>query len=342
MRRIVTFGLCVLVAPVLAFGQTKDDFAYWDLSGNGDLTCSEALGRDEGLRLPAYRDDRDGTGLIYEWLERSRSSDSDNDGIGCDSESNPNGYIPNFEAVEPQGCSADADTWRGLRVCEEQSRDGYDRDAFGSAYSSLEGRDHRGPSAVDEGSLARSIRRTRASRSTSRRPGPRLRTSNTSWPSPRRTTPESPMIGDGTSPADLGQPHDRGPDREPVAEERPGRGRVGAGPTRRVVRGAGGPGEAGVRSERRPGRAGCARGAVRGRRGGAELRGRGRHVAYGGHQQHRQRPRQRPLLDLDRFLGTGERLRARGSGRRERRRLRPARERRELRSEPSRPPRRAA
>ena len=26
----------------------------------------------------------------------------------------------------------------GLQVCEEQPRDGYDRDAFGSAYSSLE------------------------------------------------------------------------------------------------------------------------------------------------------------------------------------------------------------
>ena len=37
-----------------------------------------------------------------------------------------------------QGCPVDAETWRGLQVCEEQPREGYDREAFGSAYSSLE------------------------------------------------------------------------------------------------------------------------------------------------------------------------------------------------------------
>ena len=36
------------------------------------------------------------------------------------------------------GCSADAETWRGLRVCSERPRDGYDRDAFGTGYSRLE------------------------------------------------------------------------------------------------------------------------------------------------------------------------------------------------------------
>ena len=40
--------------------------------------------------------------------------------------------------MEPQGCPADAETWRGLQVCEEQPRDGYDRDTFGTGYSSLE------------------------------------------------------------------------------------------------------------------------------------------------------------------------------------------------------------
>ena len=35
-------------------------------------------------------------------------------------------------------CSADAETWRGLQVCNEQPRDGYDRDAFGTGYSNLE------------------------------------------------------------------------------------------------------------------------------------------------------------------------------------------------------------
>ena len=66
----------------------RDTFAYWDGNGNGDLTCTEARGKDEGLRLPAYRDNRDGTGLIYEWLERGRSSDSDDDGISCESTQN--------------------------------------------------------------------------------------------------------------------------------------------------------------------------------------------------------------------------------------------------------------
>ena len=104
-----------------------------------DLTCSEAKdGHDGGLRLPAYEDDRDGTGIIYEWLERSRSSDTDNDGVACESTPNAGGYVPNVQPVEPQGCPADAETWRGLQVCEEQPREGYDRDTFGSAYSSLE------------------------------------------------------------------------------------------------------------------------------------------------------------------------------------------------------------
>ena len=102
MRRIATFGLCALALPMLAAAQTKDDFAYWDANNNGDLTCSEAEdGPDGGLRLPAYQDDRDGTGIIYEWLERSRSSDTDNDGIACDSASNPSGYIPNRPAGGP-------------------------------------------------------------------------------------------------------------------------------------------------------------------------------------------------------------------------------------------------
>ena len=139
MRRIVTFGLCALALPMLAAGQTKDDFEFWDQNNNGDLTCSEAKdGPDGGLRLPAYEDDRDGTGIIYEWLERSRSSDTDNDGVACESTPNAGGYVPNVQPVEPQGCPADAETWQGLQVCEEQPREGYDRDAFGSAYSSLE------------------------------------------------------------------------------------------------------------------------------------------------------------------------------------------------------------
>ena len=75
--RITVIGGVATATVVLALAaqaQTKDDFSYWDLNGNGDLTCTEARGRDGGLKLPAYRDNRDGTGVIYEWLERQRSS----------------------------------------------------------------------------------------------------------------------------------------------------------------------------------------------------------------------------------------------------------------------------
>lgn len=115
-------------------------FSYWDANGNGDLTCTEARGKDEGLRLPAYRDNRNGTRLIYDWLQRRRSSDTDGDGIACESTNNPNGYVP----VPPppttgdRMCPSDSPTWMGLPICEEVERIGYDRDAFGSSYSTLE------------------------------------------------------------------------------------------------------------------------------------------------------------------------------------------------------------
>ena len=247
------FGVLILLPATPASAQSRDDFAYWDANGNGDLTCAEAEGRDEGLRLPAYRDNTNDTAVIYEWLSRV-SGDRDNDGIDCESNNNPNGYIPNVQEhhpdlvvaspsvsdsgpaagatftlsatvrnagdgdaatttlryyrstdetittsdtevgtdavgelsasgtsaesidlmapasagtyyygacvdtvtgesdttnncstsaqvavpVETQGCPADAETWRGLKVCDERPRDGYDRDAFGTGYSSLE------------------------------------------------------------------------------------------------------------------------------------------------------------------------------------------------------------
>ena len=146
--RIAVIGAIVtatVVLPVAAQAQTKDDFAYWDLNGNGDLTCAEARGRDEGLKLPAYRDNRNGTGVIYEWLERRSSSDTDNDGIACESTSTPSGYVPRASSTttptpttSARECPVGSPTWMGLPVCEEVARVGYDRDAFGSAYSSLE------------------------------------------------------------------------------------------------------------------------------------------------------------------------------------------------------------
>ena len=119
------------------FAQSRDDFSYWDKNGNGDLTCGEV----RGLRLPAYKDNRNGTGLLYEWLERGRVSDSDSDGITCESTFRPNGYVPGVVVHEPVQVSEPelrVDTWRGLRVTEERPRKGYNRRAFGNLYSRLE------------------------------------------------------------------------------------------------------------------------------------------------------------------------------------------------------------
>ena len=138
------FAALLLLSGDNALAQTRNDFAYWDANGNGDLTCTEARGKDEGLKLPAYEDNRNGTRVIYEWLERRTSSDTDNDGIACESTSNPNGYVPGSITPPPppttnaRECPAGSATWMGLPVCEEGARVGYDRNAFGSAYSSLE------------------------------------------------------------------------------------------------------------------------------------------------------------------------------------------------------------
>ena len=140
--RLPLAALAAGALAVVAEAQTRDDFAYWDANRNGDLTCTEARSRDEGLKLPAYADNRNGTLVIYEWLERRRSSDPDNDGIACESTSNPNGYVPVSTRPPPptstRECPAGSPTWMGLPVCQEGARVGYDRDAFGSAYSSLE------------------------------------------------------------------------------------------------------------------------------------------------------------------------------------------------------------
>ena len=139
----VTRGTATFSASAnLRVAGERDTFAYWDGNGNGDLTCTEARGKDEGLRLPAYKDNRDGTGLIYEWLERGRSSDSDDDGISCETTQNASGYIP-VRLTPPtqtgaRTCPAGSPTWMGLPVCVEAERTGYDRDAFGTAYTSLE------------------------------------------------------------------------------------------------------------------------------------------------------------------------------------------------------------
>ncbi len=133
----------LLFSAVTLSAQTRDDFEYWDANGNGDLTCSEAYrsGGPAGLKLPAYRYDRHGTAITYEWLQRKRSSDGDGDGRACESNSNPTGYVPkrvDAPAPVPDGCPDDAETWRGLKVCEERPRTGYDRADYGTGYRTLE------------------------------------------------------------------------------------------------------------------------------------------------------------------------------------------------------------
>ena len=134
--------LLLVVLPAAALSaQTRDDFEYWDTNGNGDLTCSEAYrgGGSAGLKLPAYRDDRSGTAVTYEWLQRRRASDGDGDGVACESNTNPTGYVPErVDTPAPAGCPDDAETWRGLKVCAERPRTGYDRADYGTGYRSLE------------------------------------------------------------------------------------------------------------------------------------------------------------------------------------------------------------
>ncbi len=73
-RSALLFAALLLLSGVDALAQGKNDFAYWDVNGNGDLTCTEARDKDEGLRLPAYADNRNGTRVIYEWMERRTPS----------------------------------------------------------------------------------------------------------------------------------------------------------------------------------------------------------------------------------------------------------------------------
>ena len=97
----------------------RDLFEYWDGDGDGDLTCDEAWrgGDRAGLRLPAYRDGRNSTGLIYEWLMRVGSSDTNDDGVACQGRDNYVGYVPAGEPVTPVSALPFLDAlWRKLAI----------------------------------------------------------------------------------------------------------------------------------------------------------------------------------------------------------------------------------
>ena len=66
----------------------------------------------------------------------------------ADESDTTNNCSPSVQVTVPvatQACSADAETWRGLKVCDERPRDGLQQ---------LGGRDHRGVAAHDEGERA--------------------------------------------------------------------------------------------------------------------------------------------------------------------------------------------
>ena len=150
------------------------------------------------------------------------------------------------------GCSSDAETWRGLRVCSERPREGYDRDDYGTGYRSLEDEiiaalpetmkaEWQGLHAL----LLHRVRhhvewdcrhRHRAYRRAGG--GARQRDRRRSAPGHRQRP---------------GQSHDCGSNGEPLAEKCEGRSRMDADPPRRVVRGTRDPGKAGIRVDRRSG-----------------------------------------------------------------------------------------
>ena len=150
------------------------------------------------------------------------------------------------------GCSADAETWRGLRVCSERPRDGYDRDAFGTGYSTLEddiiaalpptmkanGQVYTPYSCIafditPSGTAATDIEHIVALAEGSRQRN-RRRSATGHRQRPR-------------------QSHNCGSDGEPLAKRCGGRCRMDADPPRRMVRGSGDPGKARIRVDCRYG-----------------------------------------------------------------------------------------
>ena len=155
-------------------------------------------------------------------------------------------------AATPVGCSADAETWRGLRVCSERPRDGYDRDAFGTGYSRLEDdiiaalpptmkAERTGLYALLVHCIRYHVERDRCDR---------YRAHRCAGGGPRQRNRQRSATGHRQRP---GQSHDCGSDGEPLAARCAGRNRMEADPPRSMVRAAGDRGKAGVRIERRPG-----------------------------------------------------------------------------------------
>ena len=106
--------------------------------GNGTLSYSLAPSVP-GLTFTAATRTLSGTPISADSYEMTyQAVDGDNNTAASDA-----AMLSFTITVQPAatlyvGCSADAETWRGLRVCTERLPDGYDRDAFGTGYRSLE------------------------------------------------------------------------------------------------------------------------------------------------------------------------------------------------------------
>ena len=224
---------------------------------------------------------------------------------------------------------ADAETWRGLQVCDEQPREGYDRDAFGSAYSSLEDDiiDMLPPTMKAEGQvytpyscLAFDIRADGTAATDIEHIVALAEAHDSGIADDRRRDIAADL--DNLTIADPQVNRTQKSDRD-AGEWTPAR--HGAWFAERVVAVKLEYGLSVDARERDALEALLAAGGAQ-----TELCGRGHHVADGGDQQRRRRSGHRPLLHHSRLLGAGDRLRARGPGGRERQRVGAAGEQREL------------
>ena len=135
---------------VPTFADTVDDQTYTEGVAISMLTLPEASGGNgtlsyslaptvPGLTFAAATRTLSGTPTSAGSYDMTyQAVDGDNNTAASDAASLSFTITVQPAATLYVGCSADAETWRGLRVCTERPRDGYDRDAFGTGYSTLE------------------------------------------------------------------------------------------------------------------------------------------------------------------------------------------------------------
>ena len=133
-----------------SFAVTVDDQTYSAGEAISPLTLQEASGGNgtlsyslsptvPGLTFAAATRTLSGTPTSLGSYDMTyQAVDGDNNTAASDAATLSFTITVQESATLYVGCSADAETWRGLTVCSERPRDGYDRDAFGTGYSTLE------------------------------------------------------------------------------------------------------------------------------------------------------------------------------------------------------------